>query len=628
MVMKKNISVNIGGIIFHIEEDAYPTLQSYLEDVNKFFSNYEDSQEIISDIEARIAEHFLEKLSENKQVITLVDISQLMAIMGKVEDFEVMEEGADFSETEKKEAPTQQESSSENKEKHSNSDSRRAYRDLDNKVIGGVCSGLAQYFRVDPLWIRVAFLIVLLTGFTFSIGSPSQFIWNLGMALPVYLVLWIVLPGKTQLQHKKSIRRFYRNPDERVLGGVASGLALYFNTDVLLIRILFLIALFGFGFGLLAYIILWIAAPQAASLTDRMKMKGKEVTLTNIKTSVSESKEETLHKKEENAFTRIILFPFRLIGQIVRGTGRILKPVLLFFVAFVRIIIGFFLSFLSLTGMVTLLIVGGVAINLYHSDWFYDWLHIGDDGVFWLLTFSKTVASEAEIIAALIISIMPLLIIFLIGATLITQRKIITKSLAWSFLGVWLIAFFVLAANVGTEWKNLRKGGEFYTEITLLKPEPGDTLSLSYNQMSHQIFDMNNNINFTREFEDQFMDMDIEATDDSLVTLKGNVYARGRNLEEADANAEKVQYLPLVNGNEIQFDSFYTLPNEIEFLFQEYYFTLYIPKEQPFTLERDMRYLVNYLPNLRSWRYIEQKVFIFNENSKLTCISCEKTKNE
>lgn len=627
--MKKNISINIGGIIFHIEEDAYPTLQSYLAGISTFFSKYEDSQEIISDIEARIAEHFLENLSEDKQVIILEDIDRLIATMGKVEDFEVMEEGADFSEYENTTDQTDMGGSEDSREKQSQPNhSRRAYRDLDNKVLGGVCSGLAQYFRIDPLWIRVAFVVILLTGFSFTLGSPGNFIWNLGMALPVYVILWIVLPGKTNLEHKKSVRRFYRNPDERVLGGVASGLALYFNTDILLIRILFLIATFGFGFGFLAYIILWIAAPSAVSLTDKMKMKGKAVTLTNIKSSVNETKEQTSDPKDENTITRIILFPFRLIGQIVRGAGKILKPILLFFVAFVRIITGFCLSLVGLSAMVSFVIIAGVAINLYHSDWFYDWLHIGDDGVFWLLMMSKTVASEAEVIAALVIGFIPMLFIFLVGATLITQRKIINKSLGWSLLGAWLIAFFILAANAGTAWKDFRKGGESYVEQTLIKPQPQDTLVFSYQQLSHHLFSINNNLNFVREFEDEFMDMDIEASDDSLVMLKGNVYARGRNKAEADANAELIQYTPEVNGHEIQFDSFYTLPDEVPFRFQEYFFTLYIPKKQPFRMESNMRYLISYLPTYASWRYIDQKVFIFDEEGKMVCTSCEKPRDD
>ncbi|MFN8690463.1 MAG: hypothetical protein ACK5XL_10740, partial [Cyclobacteriaceae bacterium] len=90
--MKKNISINISGIIFHIEEDGYETLRQYLDSVNRYFAAFEDSSEILADIESRIAELFLAKLNEGKQVITAEDVQALMATMGNVSDFKAAEE--------------------------------------------------------------------------------------------------------------------------------------------------------------------------------------------------------------------------------------------------------------------------------------------------------------------------------------------------------------------------------------------------------------------------------------------------------------------------------------------------------------------------------------------------------
>src|SRR5687767_15925538 len=90
--MKKNISINISGIIFHIEEDGYETLKKYLDSINKYFSTFEDSSEILIDIESRIAEIFLSKLNEEKQVITAEDVNALVATMGSVSDFKAAEE--------------------------------------------------------------------------------------------------------------------------------------------------------------------------------------------------------------------------------------------------------------------------------------------------------------------------------------------------------------------------------------------------------------------------------------------------------------------------------------------------------------------------------------------------------
>src|SRR5258706_4121188 len=90
--MKKNISINISGIIFHIEEEGYENLRKYLDSINKYFSSFDDSSEILADIENRIAEIFLSKLNEGKQVITAEDVSQLMVIMGNVNDFKAAED--------------------------------------------------------------------------------------------------------------------------------------------------------------------------------------------------------------------------------------------------------------------------------------------------------------------------------------------------------------------------------------------------------------------------------------------------------------------------------------------------------------------------------------------------------
>ena len=90
--MKKNISINISGIIFHIEEDGYETLRKYLDSVNKYFASFDDNSEILSDIEGRIAEIFLSKLNDGKQVITAEDVSNLIATMGSVSDFKAAEE--------------------------------------------------------------------------------------------------------------------------------------------------------------------------------------------------------------------------------------------------------------------------------------------------------------------------------------------------------------------------------------------------------------------------------------------------------------------------------------------------------------------------------------------------------
>jgi predicted Ser/Thr protein kinase len=106
--MKKTISINIGGIIFHIEEDGYEKLKSYLSSIQKYFSSFADSKEIVSDIEGRIAERFFNKQkAENKQVISLSDVDELIAAMGTVADFEAIEQAEDILADPLESAPAQ-----------------------------------------------------------------------------------------------------------------------------------------------------------------------------------------------------------------------------------------------------------------------------------------------------------------------------------------------------------------------------------------------------------------------------------------------------------------------------------------------------------------------------------------
>src|SRR6185369_4878202 len=101
--MKKTLSINISGIIFYIEEDGYENLRKYLDSINKYFGAFEDSSEILSDIESRIAEIFLAKLNEGKQVITAEDVQHLIATMGNVSDFRAAEENEFATEASAKE---------------------------------------------------------------------------------------------------------------------------------------------------------------------------------------------------------------------------------------------------------------------------------------------------------------------------------------------------------------------------------------------------------------------------------------------------------------------------------------------------------------------------------------------
>lgn len=169
--MKKNFNVNIGGVIFHIDEDAFEKLEQYQRSLRQHFENTEGRDEILNDIEIRFAEMLQARLTETKQVIALEDIDALIAAMGQPAEFgDATGPEGSFKGTRPK----------------------RFYRDPDNKVIAGVCSGLAAYLHIDPLWVRLAFILVTLGG--------------LGVPIIVYFILWLIIPQALTTAEKLEMR--------------------------------------------------------------------------------------------------------------------------------------------------------------------------------------------------------------------------------------------------------------------------------------------------------------------------------------------------------------------------------------------------------------------------------------
>lgn len=159
--MKKTVTINISGIIFSIDEDAYKKLKIYLDTIKGYFKNSDGRDEIMSDIEARIAEMLQEKISDQKQVVSINDIDEVISLMGQPEDY-IDSEDEEFTYEQTRKRRT-----------------RRLYRDPDNQVIGGVCSGISHYFGIDPIWIRLALILALFT---------------MGTGVVLYIILWIIIP--------------------------------------------------------------------------------------------------------------------------------------------------------------------------------------------------------------------------------------------------------------------------------------------------------------------------------------------------------------------------------------------------------------------------------------------------
>jgi phage shock protein PspC (stress-responsive transcriptional regulator) len=300
--MKKVININFQGRVIPIEEAAYDILKGYTDSLRKYFAREEGRDEIINDIENRIAELFSEDLKKNPAgCITEDDVQRVIGSIGRPEDFD----GGEVSSSAPERAGTDSYSAAQDHQGAS------FYRDMNDKILGGVCSGLAHRLNIDPTIVRVIFAIVTLGGF--------------GTGFLLYILLWIILPKKG-FDGVPARRRIYRNPDQKVIGGVASGLASYFNIAVWIPRLIFALPLVagilnsmfrtawwwdgdhdlphfvfnGFGGTLfLTYIILWIVIPQAKTASEKLEMRGEKVDLESIKNSVQEELKDVKGRAEK-----------------------------------------------------------------------------------------------------------------------------------------------------------------------------------------------------------------------------------------------------------------------------------------------------------------------------------------
>lgn len=277
--MKKTLTINIGYSIFNIDEDAYEILNKYLDSIKDYFQKIDNDPDIIKDFELRIAENFSSKVSSSKQCIDLSDVKEVIEIMGSLDDF--------------KEIYNDTETENVKEEKKSN----KLFRDSSNRIIGGVCSGIAEYFKIDPIIVRVLFFIAV----------PLNLI--------IYIIFWIGIPSKDFNPDLRKI--LYRDKENGVIGGVSKGLSNYLKIDANIIRVIFVLSLFFGGAGLLFYLLLWLFTKEAKTIGQKMNMSGFNVNLSNIEDFIKK-KTKNLNSPE-NTLTKVFLFPFRLLAPLINA---------------------------------------------------------------------------------------------------------------------------------------------------------------------------------------------------------------------------------------------------------------------------------------------------------------------
>ena len=409
--MKKNLNINIGSRVFNIDEDAYDLLSKYLESIKKYFEKINIDEDISNDIENRISEKF-NSILKNRESLNIDDINNIIKEMGTLDDFKEAYNDFDTNDF-----------SNQNNESKTTGKEKRIYRNTSDKVIAGVASGLANYFSVDPIIFRLIFIVSLFTGF----------------GLIAYIIFWIGIPANDSGKINEN-KRLYRDGDNEILGGVAYGLGNYFGIDPAIIRVLFILSIFIGGFGILAYLILWVSIPEAKTVGEKMNMKGYPLTLENIEKFIKEK----LSKKdgEENLFVKIILFPFRIIGPIILGIISIIIPIL-------KILLSFILFVFSIVIIVFLILFTLGAINLID---YQDFIIGSIDGVYISgINLSIIIAElpfylQLSIFSFLIVALL-FIIIIITKVLFINKNNFSNRLIGLFFMGVILFIFNLMVLD-------------------------------------------------------------------------------------------------------------------------------------------------------------------------------------
>lgn len=592
--MKKNISINISGIIFHIEEDGFEVLRKYLDSINKYFASFEDSSEILADIESRVAEIFLSKLNEGKQVITAEDVSSLIATMGSVSDFRAAEE-QEFASAGPKAKSSSQEFSSGTGGSGSYSGSTfnayastKLYRDERRKILGGVSAGIANYFKVDPVWIRLLFA---LTAFAY------------GITVLVYIIMWIVVPGTSELEEPEVGKKMFRDPEHKVIGGVSGGLAAYFGIDLIAVRLLFIIFTIFFGVGLLIYIVLWIALPEAKTLTDRMEMQGEPVTLSNIESNIKKNLNVDPNK-EESVVTKILLLPFRVIGILLGVLAKILVPL----VDVLRVAIGIMVVLFGIGMLFTVVVSSGVFAGLFSTSAFsWPLPHYGD-ATLPFEVFANSI-SWWLVVAAIIALLIPSIFVVVLGISVIVRRYVINSTVGWTMFVLFFISVVMLSVGIPRIIYSFKEEGEFRVENTY--ELNGKTAVFHINEVGMDDFDVTS--------------LTLKGHSASTFRLVQEFEAQGTTRQEAINNAKMVTYDYNVQDSVFTFDSNIRFKEDAIFRGQRLNMTLYVPYNHPFVLdESTARFISNYV----NWDEMDGYTWILTEKDGLTCQTCPERQDD
>lgn len=525
--MNKTVNINIGGMIFHIDEDAFQKLTRYFEAIKRSLSNSSGQDEIMKDIEMRVAELLIERQKSDKHVINNKDVDEVITVMGQPEDYKIDDESE-----EKASEPF-----------YSYTKSRKLYRDKDRGTIAGVCTGLGHYFGIDAVWLKILFLILF----------------------------------------------------------------------------------FGFGTGLIAYIILWIAMPKAVTTSEKLEMNGEPVTISSIEKKVRENFDNVSDKFKNADFDKMGNEIQSGANKFAGGINDLIMTIFKIFAKILGAIILVFSSLLLLgicIGSVVLLFSSSMPDNyiLNHVS-----TPIGLETPLWIQGLLFLLAAGIPVFFFLILGL----------KLLVTNLKSIGAIAKYSLLGVWIIVLGVLISLGIKEATQIAYDGKD-TKKEIINLVPNDTLLIKFKNNDFYSKENYHNTDFRLTQDENNKEIiysnnvtiEIMKTDALTPYIQVERLAVGKSPIEAKNRANKIKYSYKIVGNQLILDNYLITDIANKFRDQKVELFLYLPKGTLFKADNtfeDYDRTDNDFFDL----HFSSKDFIYKvDDTQIKCLNCPPDENE
>jgi phage shock protein PspC (stress-responsive transcriptional regulator) len=575
--MEKVFQINLGGLIFFIEEPAYYKLKRYIDQLHSHFA---ENSEIVLDIESRMAELFSSKIDSMKNTLNEADVIEVIGIMGDIDQM-----SSDDSKT-----TTEGNNTLNNNSFRVNKLRRNPY---DTKL-GGIASGIAAFFNIDPVIIRLLFVATVIL-----YGSGILF----------YLVLWVVIPlakgedaEMMRMQKHNRTRRLFRDSDSRVISGVSAGLANYFNLDVVWIRLAFVVSLFAFGSGFWIYVVLWAITPKAITAADKLMMKGESVDIKSIE-------REILNNQGPNKMSNFANRGGDVLGTLIKG--------------FAKLVLGFIALILFLVVLAISISVFSVFFGIGNTAWLNELIQftVQDPTIIW--------SAKIGLSLVILTPVLGLLVLVIRGVFHVKwSRSIVASTLA----GFFFVGFGFLIFAIASFSQEI-KVNEVKSSFTPLASSNSDTLILEGIEVPIVDEDLKgweqnevtiNNQGFVLDNTKKQVYIEIDqlrikrAGPKDSIGLKVIFKSKGASHDDARQNLSIVDYDLKIEGNKIILPSYFTLDYKGRFRFQELDLVLTLPENKVIKIDEAIKEVIDE----RNFDEMDGEIYQI-QRSEIKCLDCQ-----